>query len=63
MIPPPPLNLSDEGADFPHTVEFVREGAALYVHDQDETGRFVTLLWPAARAQDIAAALLRAVGE
>lgn len=59
-----PLTLTtDPDADCPHTVEFVRDGDVVFLHDQDERGRFTTLMWPAGKAREIAAALLRAVGE
>lgn len=57
---PPPITLTTD-PDFPHTVEFVREGDVVFVHDMDEQGRFATLMWPAEKAREIAAALVGVV--
>lgn len=63
MTPTPPVILTtDPDTDFPHTVEFVREGDAVFVHDMDEMGRFTTLCWPAAKVREIAR-VLGEVGE
>lgn len=59
MIAPPPLNLSEEPGEL-HTLEFQRDGDLIEVVDVDAETQVRVLLWPASRAQDIAAALLRA---
>jgi hypothetical protein len=49
-------------ADFAHTVEFERDGDDVFLHEQDERGRFTTLMWPRDRVPAICRALMEAAG-